>query len=392
MRIADCGLRNREGEGGFGLYVHVPFCPQHCPYCAFTVLTGHEELYGRYVEAVCAEMGQWRHLASRGPVRTVFFGGGTPSMLSPGQVGRMLDAASAWFGIAADAEMTLEANPSTVDAARFAAIRQLGVNRLSLGVQSLNDADLKVLGRLHRAAEAQDAFAAARQAGFSNLSVDLMFSLPGAPRAHWRRTVEQVLALRPEHMSTYSLTIEEGTRFAQRHHQGRLTPVSEEDDAWAYAWVIEALSDAGYEHYEVSNFARPGFYSRHNWSYWHGVPYVGVGLSAHSFVDGRRRWNTRDMRDYLAAIEAGREACIDAEVIDAVKAREEHIFLQLRTSAGVRLEPKELHVLLSSAKFQAMRQERLVRLEAQRLSLTRQGFLLADTIGVDVMGILDRMT
>jgi oxygen-independent coproporphyrinogen-3 oxidase len=277
----------------FGLYVHIPFCPQHCPYCAFAVLTGHTKLYERYVEAVCAEIRQWQHLAVRGPLHTVFFGGGTPSMLEPVQVQRILDTAAATLGLMPDAEITLEANPSTAESARFAAFRSLGCNRLSLGVQAFNDADLKTLGRQHSAAEAEHAYATARQAGFSNLNLDVIFSIPGAPRTHWQQTLQRVIALRPEHVSTYSLTIEEGTRFAQRSQQGRSRPVSEADDAWAYAWAMEALAAAGYEQYEVANFARPGYRSRHNWGYWHGAAYLGVGLAAHSFLDGQRRWNTR---------------------------------------------------------------------------------------------------
>jgi oxygen-independent coproporphyrinogen-3 oxidase len=374
---------------GFGLYVHIPFCPQHCPYCAFAVVTGHKHLYTRYVEAVCAELRQWRQVTDMAPLRTVFFGGGTPSMLGPEQVQRILETAVDCFGMVSGAEITLEANPSTADVAKFAAMRQGGVNRLSLGVQSLDDADLKVLGRLHSAAEARAGFSAARRAGFDNVSMDIMFSIPGTPRSHWRRTVEDLLALQPEHISTYALTIEEGTRFSQRYHQGRLAPVSESDDSWAYAWVMERLGSAGYEHYEVSNFARAGFRSRHNWGYWHGVPYIGVGLSAHTFVNRQRRWNTRDLWQYLSAVEAGRSPCLGHEAIDEVTARQERIFLQLRTCRGVRLDASELHAIRGLAKFQAMVREQLVHLDAGQLRLTPRGFRLADAIAVEIMAMTD---
>lgn len=377
----------------FGLYIHIPFCPQRCPYCAFTILTGHADLYERYVDAVCAEMRLWHDRTPPGPLQTVFFGGGTPSLLAPAQIHRLLDTAADTFGLASDAEITLEANPTTADAAHFAALHAAGITRLSLGVQSFNDTDLRILGRWHSAAEARHAYTLARQVGFRNLSIDVIFSIPGTPRAHWEGTVATLLALAPEHISTYSLTIEEGTRFARRHHQGRLTPVSEEDDAWAYAWVMEALAAAGYEHYEVSNFARPGYRSQHNWGYWHGAAYLGVGLAAHSLLPHQdhwqRHWNLRPLRAYLRAVEAGQTPWEGRERLDAVTLRQEHLWLQLRTCAGVVLTPAEQQRLLSVPKFQAMLAENLVHLQAACVRLTPAGFLLADAIGSEVLAILE---
>jgi oxygen-independent coproporphyrinogen-3 oxidase len=295
----------------------------------------------------------------------------------------------ATFGIAPEAEITLEANPTTADAQKFSALRASGINRLSLGVQSFNDSDLKILGRRHSAADAEAAYRTARQAGFSNVNLDVIFSIPGTPRQHWQATVHTLLALAPEHISTYALTIEEGTRFARRQHQGRLTSVSEEDDAWAYAWVMETLTAAGYEHYEVSNFARPGFRSRHNWGYWHGADYLGVGLSAHSLLDGQRHWNRRALLAYLRAVEAGGTPCEDTERLDAVAARQERLWLQLRTCAGAILQPAELQALLSAPRFQAMLEAGLVHLQALHLCLTSAGFLLADAIGLELLTILE---
>jgi oxygen-independent coproporphyrinogen III oxidase len=374
----------------FGLYVHIPFCPQRCPYCAFTILTGHTAFYDRYVDAVCAEIRFWRSLAHKGSLQTVFFGGGTPSLLDPVHVQQILDTATVTFGIAPEAEITLEANPTTADAQKFNAFRASGCNRLSLGVQSFNDADLKTQGRRHSAGEAEAAYITARQAGFTNVNLDVIFSIPGAPRQHWQATVHRLLTLAPEHISTYALTLEEGTRFARRHHQGRLAPVSEEDDAWAYAWVMETLAAAGYEHYEVSNFARPGFRSRHNWGYWHSADYLGVGLSAHSLLNGQRHWNRRALQAYLTAVEAGCAPCEGTERLDPVAARHERLWLQLRTCEGAILQPSELQTLLSALKFQAMLEAGLVHLQALRLRLTPSGFLLADAIGVEVLTILER--
>jgi putative oxygen-independent coproporphyrinogen III oxidase len=316
-------------------------------------------------------------------------GGGTPSLLDPVQVQQILDTATATFGIAPEAEITLEANPTTADVQKFSTFRAGGCNRLSLGVQSFNDTDLKTLGRWHSAADAEAAYSAARRAGFTNVNLDVIFSIPGAPRQHWQATVHKLLALAPEHISTYALTIEEGTRFARRHHQGRLAPVSEEDDAWAYAWVMETLVAAGYEHYEVSNFARPGCRSRHNWGYWHDADYLGVGLSAHSLLNGQRHWNQRTLQAYLTAVEAGCAPCEGSERLDPVAARQERLWLQLRTCEGTILQPSELQTLLSAPKFQAMLEAGLVYLQALRLRLTPSGFLLADAIGVEVLTMLE---
>jgi oxygen-independent coproporphyrinogen-3 oxidase len=373
-----------------GLYVHIPFCLQRCPYCAFAVLTGHTDLYERYVAAVCTEIRAWQHLASRGPLQTVFFGGGTPSVLAPACLERILDTAATVLGIASDAEITLEANPSTADIARFDAFRRIGFNRLSLGIQAFNDGALKTLGRMHNAAEAERAYVLAREAGFSNLNLDVMFSIPGVPPTHWHHTLQRLVTLQPEHISAYSLTLEEGTRFAQRAQQGRLHPVSEDDDAWAYGLAMDLLGKAGYEHYEVSNFARSGFRSRHNWGYWHGAEYLGVGLAAHSYLDRRRHWNTRDVQHYLACLESGRLPCAGEEVLEVETARRERVWLRLRTCEGVALEPAELSVLQRSAKFQGLLSEGLVQVAAHRLRLTRKGFFLADAIGVDVIDILER--
>ena len=256
-------------------------------------------------------------------------------------------------------------------------------------MQSFNDVDLNILGRWHSAADAETAYSTARQAGFTNVNLDVIFSIPGTPRQHWQATVHKLLALAPEHISTYALTIEEGTRFARRQHQGRLSSVSEEDDAWAYAWVMETLTAAGYEHYEVSNFARPGFRSRHNWGYWHDADYLGVGLSAHSLLNGQRHWNRRALLAYLTAVEAGGTPCEGTERLDAVAARHERLWLQLRTCDGTILQPSELRTLLPAPKFQAMLEAGLVHLQALHLRLTPPGFLLADAIGLEVLTVLE---
>ncbi len=372
-----------------GLYVHIPFCPQHCPYCAFTVVTGYQELYDRYVQSVCREIASWMHLASRGPLQTVYLGGGTPSMLTPTQMQVILETADTTLDIAPDAEITLEANPQTVDAAKFSHFRQAGVNRLSLGVQAFNDHDLRILGRMHSAVEAEQAFCAARQSGFTNVNIDVMFSMPGSTRLRWQDTLRRIKFLSPEHVSTYSLTIEEGTRFAQRHQHGTLHPVSDEDDAWAYCYAMETLNQAGYEQYEVSNFARPGYRSGHNWGYWHGAEYLGVGVSAHSFLDDQRFWNVKKLMQYIDCLESGLLPREDVEHLDGKTARREQVWLRLRTSAGIELTVTELEALHDAVQTRALVEAKFLQLDGHRLTLTQRGFPLADRIGIELTSVFE---
>jgi oxygen-independent coproporphyrinogen-3 oxidase len=284
----------------------------------------------------------------------------------------------------------VEVNPGTVDGEKFALLRQMGTNRLSIGVQSFCDRGLRLLGRVHSAAEAERAYARAREAGFANVSLDLIFSVPGLPEEDWRYSVERAVDLGPEHVSAYALTIEEGTPFARRQRQGRLSPLSEEEDLRQYEWAVERLSQAGYEQYEVSNFARPGYRSRHNWGYWTGAEYLGVGMSAHSFIDGVRFWNTRDLGGYLQAMEQGHSPRQAQEAIDQDTARRERWWLGLRTDQGIVLSVEERACLAGESRFADLRKAGYVRLEGDRLRLTRPGLALADGLGVELTTILER--
>ena len=372
-----------------GLYVHIPFCPQICPYCAFASLRGEDHMHGRYIAALCREIENRASLRSAEPLRTVFFGGGTPSQVAPELLGTVLEAIDRTFAIAADAEITVEANPGTVDLQKFAGLRRIGCNRLSLGVQSFDDGALKKLGRVHDSAEAERAFRAARAAGFANASIDLIFSVPGVAPATWRASVEKAVELAPEHISAYALSIEEGTVFARRHHEGRLVPLGEEEDAEQYEWTRARLLEAGYEQYEVSNFARPGLYSRHNWSYWSGAEYLGVGLSAHSYIQDRRFWNMRDLHGYIECIENGTSCEAGSEEIDALTAQRERFWLGLRTCRGVELRGGEAAILAASARFAQLVAAGHLKIDAGRLFLAPEAFVLADALAVEVTEILE---
>ena len=370
-----------------GLYIHVPFCPQRCPYCAFATIVGQEDRHSLYAEAICREIESWAHLS--GPVETVFLGGGTPSQVEPALIGQMLEAVQRHLGLHPDAEIAIEVNPGTVDREKFARLKAFGCNRISIGAQALRDADLRHLGRQHSSADVERAYEAARAAGFANVSLDLVANVPRGSEADWHFSVERAIALAPEHLSVYSLTIEEGTIFAQRQRQGLLESVADDCQARTLEWTDARLVTAGYEHYEISNYARLGYRSRHNWGYWTGVPYLGVGLGAHSFISGKRFWNTRDLNAYLDAMHQGRSPCAGEETIALDTARRERLWLGLRTIEGVELTQEEVSRIQSNRRFAELENVGYAELEGQRLRLTRAGFLLADALSVELDRIVE---
>ena len=372
-----------------GLYAHFPFCPCRCPYCGFTVVTGKDDLHERYATALCNELEAIARLSPAEGLASVFFGGGTPTRLEPRLLERILTTVRASLGIAVGAEITVEANPGTTDAARYADLRQIGFNRISIGAQSFFDQGLRLLGRDHTAADALGAFRASRKAGFDNVNLDLIFSIPGATDEDWQRTLDVVVDLRPEHISTYALTLEEGTSFQRRARSGDLPVVCEDDDARQYIGGLERLTAAGYEHYEISNFALPGRRSRHNWAYWTGGEYLGVGVSAHRYVDGRRSWNTKDLPDYLARVEAGSSPTEGGERLDPAAATAERVWLGLRTCEGVKLGRVEREGLAAKRRMADLVRGGFVQLEGDRMKLTGKGIPVADAVSVEIVTMIE---
>ena len=327
---------------GPGLYVHWPFCLSKCAYCDFNSValaeTGGESFLRRYAEALKREWAQRAEGEEFKGARfqTVYFGGGTPTIV-PTAV--LLSAARA-FGLSdkggEERETSLEANPESADEGKLAALRQVGFNRLSLGVQSFSDETLRFLGRRHSAAEARAAIAAARRAGFENLSLDLIYGVPGEAPAGWQATLKEALAIGPQHISAYCLAVEEGTELARRLARGEFAPTPPDLQAEMLWLGREMLTGAGYEHYEISNYARPGFACRHNRNYWRRGEYLGLGAGAHSFRNGVRWWNLSSPLAYVAALEEGRLPVAGAERLSLREAGREFLFLGLRQSEGVR--------------------------------------------------------
>ncbi|SHE81416.1 oxygen-independent coproporphyrinogen-3 oxidase [Desulfacinum infernum DSM 9756] len=360
-----------------GLYVHVPFCRGKCAYCDF-YSEPSEALAFRWVDAVLREADLYKDLFSR--FDTLYLGGGTPSLLSGEDLRRLLTGLRERFHFEASAEITLEANPDDVSPDRASLWRGLGINRLSLGVQSFDDRMLRLLGRRHNASQAVAAVETAREAGFSNLGVDLMWGLPEQTLAHWQSTLERALAFSPEHLSCYELTLERGTPFHQRALRGELSLPSEEESRRIFTTTSRFLETRGYVHYEISNFARgEPFQSRHNRKYWHHVPYLGLGPSAHSF-DGRRRWwNVRSVRAYCERLEGGATPVAGEEVPGPDERRLEALLLGFRTREGV-----PLHLVGESHRVrravEAAVADGLLALARGRLRPTLEGWLIADRL------------
>ena len=321
-----------------GLYLHIPFCRRKCPYCDFFSVAADDPHLPGYPGLLQQHLQRAAGDGWQGPVDTVYFGGGTPSLLDPATVGGLLEGVARHLGLAAAAEITLEANPGTVTAASLAGYRAAGVNRLSLGLQSLASGQLAALGRLHDAAQGAEAVRLARRAGFTSLSLDLIFALPEQTLAELAREIDGYLALSPEHLSCYGLTAEPGTPFRQRVQTGSLTLPDGEFYADAFLLLHERLTAAGWEHYEIANYARPGHACRHNQGYWVRRPCLGIGAGAHSFRAqgwGERRAVPTDLAAYAAALQAGRDPAESLESFDRAGAMAETLYLGLRTRAGV---------------------------------------------------------
>ncbi len=314
-----------------GVYVHVPFCARLCPYCDFDTQDHDLQLISPYAEALVREVG----LGPKARAHSIFFGGGTPSLLGPAQLGAVLAACRERFALEAGCEIALECNPNNVREARLAGYRAAGVNRLSLGVQSMDDAELRLLGRQHTAERVRQAVATARAVGFDDLSLDLMYGLPGQSVAAWERTLDAALALAPEHLSCYLLTLDEGTPMGQQVARGELVLPDDDVVAAQYELTRARLAAAGLRQYEISNWARPGHESRHNLGYWRAEPYLGLGPGAVACQGGVRRKQTPDVGEYLAAIASGRQRFVEEEALDAATQRREALMLGLRLRAGV---------------------------------------------------------
>jgi oxygen-independent coproporphyrinogen-3 oxidase len=324
----------------FGIYVHIPYCISRCPYCDFNTYVGIEDTAPEYVDALLREARSWAERAGAREAGAIFAGGGTPSLLDPTLMRKMLDGLRATFHVSGDAEITIEANPETVDIEWLSGFRDAGVNRISFGAQSFRTEVLATLGRAHTAERTEAAVREARAAGFDNLNLDLIYGTPGESFDDWRLSLEKAIALDPEHLSAYALTIEEGTAFGADVAAGRMPSPDDDDMAAKYELALDMLADAGYEHYEISNWAKPGRESRHNLTYWRDEPYLGFGSGAASSFDGRRWKNHPDPAVYIESAALGAPRLIEDEQTDTPTRIADYVGLRLRLREG--LDPRDL--------------------------------------------------
>ncbi len=363
------------------LYVHIPFCHRVCPYCAFYKHTPGNTQMAAFVDAVVAEARRYRDKMEI-DLRTVFLGGGTPTALSETHLERLLTELRETLGFEHVTEFTLEANPMTVTAKKAAMMREQGVTRVSLGVQAWDEPTLKTLGRDHSPAEAAETFAILREAGFPSLNIDLMFSVPGQTLEQWAGSLERALELKPDHISAYNLNYEEDTDFFEKLQRG-LFQEAPERDADFFFHALDMLERAGFRHYEISNYARPGHESVHNAAYWFGKDYLGLGPSAVS-TQGLTRWkNIADTQRYLDAVQAGLLPQQEAEQLTPEQHQLERIALELRTAQGVPLTRLET---VAAQTMSTLQSEGFIEMADAHVRLTRQGKTLADSIAGELVG------
>ena len=370
-----------------GIYIHIPFCRTRCSYCDFATGAYNGPLAERYVRALATEIiGFERAAAGVREVDTIYFGGGTPSLLAPAQVTRILQAVHQRFQVTTGAEVTMEMNPGTVTPQILQEFRAAGVNRASFGAQTFDDDELRRLGRSHTAEDARQTFAGLRGVGFENISFDLIAGLPGQTLSAWSRNMGEALALRPEHLSLYLLDVHEGTPLADQLRRGMWPQPDPDTAAEMYRLLLETTEAAGYEHYEISNFCLPGYESRHNMKYWTGAPYYGFGCSAHSFDGERTRWsNERDAVRYVEMIEAGRSATIETIELDRQEASAEALFLGLRLMRGIDLQEHRARFGSNIREEHAddlarFSEAGLIEINDSIIRLTRSGTLLSNEV------------
>ncbi len=376
-----------------GIYIHIPFCTRRCHYCNFATGGYEAELAQRYVAALSTEIVRTseRPPASSSAfeamrvVDTIYFGGGTPTTLTVEQLSSLLTVCHQQFDILPGAEITVEANPGSVSRVYLEGLRAAGINRLSFGVQSFDDSELQMLGRTHTAREARLAVKLARAAGFTNLSLDLIAGLPEQKMESWRRNLEEAFALRPNHLSVYLLELYKDTPLLQRIERGQLRAIDEELAVEMYFALLDEAAVRGYEHYELSNWAQPGYESRHNLKYWTGAPYWAFGVSAAGY-NGSARWsNTRNLHEYLARLEGGHSPVVEWIELNEDDRQSESLFLRLRLKDGIDLSAHRARFGVDvieryGAKLERLREAGLIELDGESLKLSRAGTVLANEV------------
>lgn len=374
-----------------GIYIHIPFCKSRCIYCSFYSTTESSSLRERYINALCRELTDRKDYLQGEAIHTIYFGGGTPSQLTKEDLDLVFATLSRNYNLDDCEEITLEANPDDLSIQYLKGLSTLPINRISMGIQTFDDHLLKFLNRRHNSKEAIQAFNNARKVGFRNISIDLIYGLPGATTSQWMDDVEQALSLRPEHISAYSLSYEQGTPIYNMLNKHRINEIDEDKYLEFYTILMNELRESGYEHYEISNFCLPDYHSRHNSSYWHGIPYLGCGAAAHSFNGYQREWNIADLDLYIKGIETG-ERKFEKETLTENMQYNEMIMTMLRTKEGIDLSLLKnrfgndyYNYCLSSARPNIEMKKMVIA--DNHLRLTRKGIFVSDDIISDMFEI-----
>jgi oxygen-independent coproporphyrinogen-3 oxidase len=366
-----------------GVYIHIPFCITICGYCDFYRIAG-TDLSKEYVEALIKETQLRKDYPGGETIVTIYFGGGTPSALPAEDLGRILEQVYSSFTVSESPEITIEVNPDDINKTYLKALRKKGFNRISIGIQSLNDKYLRILNRRHDAKSAANSVRLSLEAGFDNLSVDLIYGLPGMTTGEWKEELGRIFGFGIKHLSAYHLTIEKGTPFSSQMAKGVLTEIDEEESNSQFAALVSKSAEAGFIHYEISNFCRDGYFSKHNMAYWKQVPYIGLGPSAHSFNGWSRQWNISDVRKYIDSLE--KEILpFEREEIDFRKRFNEYIMTSLRTMWGIDLDYIESvfekegfdYIINLADRFLSYG---MMKREKNHLVLTNQGMMISDNI------------
>jgi len=366
-----------------GIYIHIPFCKKLCFYCDFYHVVSHDD-NSLFIDALLKEALLRKDYLGDEPVSTIYLGGGTPSVFSVKDLVTILDQIKKLFTVAEDCEVTIELNPDDVNETYLEGLKNLNINRISLGIQSWRDTDLKLLNRRHDSARAVKALKETLNAGFKNVTIDLIYGIPGMSLKDWESNLDFTFSFDIKHLSAYHLTFEPGTVFGKMLEKGDISEIDEEDSAAQFNLLIEKAESAGFIHYEISNFAKPGYFSIHNSNYWKQVSYLGLGPSAHSFNGYTRQWNVRDLKGYIKSVNEGK-SFFESEKLDVKKRFNEYIMTSLRTMWGIDLDYIEGmfekegydYVINLSGKF---RNYGLMKLEKNSLVLTNQGKLISDNI------------
>ncbi|MGN6567157.1 MAG: radical SAM family heme chaperone HemW [Flavipsychrobacter sp.] len=371
-----------------GIYIHIPFCKQACTYCNFHFSTSLQ-LKGDLLHALHEELQMQRDYLGNQPVETIYFGGGTPSLLSANEINQLFDTVAKYYAVSELKEFTLEANPDDLSIGYLKSLRGTPINRFSIGIQSFRDKDLLYMRRAHNAQQADFAIKAAQDAGFTNLSIDLIYGTPGLSDADWLHNLNQLKALQIPHFSSYALTVEEGTALHYAIQKKKATPVDAEQAAAQFELLMAQATEMGYDHYEISNFAQPGCYAVHNTNYWKGTHYLGIGPSAHSFNGSSRSWNIANNVQYIKSILQDKQLLHETEQLTAVQHLNEYIMTSLRTMWGTDLSKvanewgsRYVKQLLNTASL--FQEKKWLDIKDNKLMLTNAGKLFADRIASEL--------